>query len=78
MRWIRFLVHNFTYLCLVLLGFQVKDEAWWLILGNVVNSELYAMKRISFTNHLVTQMELPKISLDPQVKIPLFHGVSFF
>ncbi|KAJ8643830.1 hypothetical protein MRB53_005578 [Persea americana] len=38
---------------------KVKDEAWWLILGNVTTSELYTLKRVSFSNHLVTQMELP-------------------
>ncbi|KAJ4821369.1 Activating signal cointegrator 1 complex subunit 3 [Rhynchospora pubera] len=45
---------------------KVKDEAWWLVLGNVVNSELYALKRISFSDHLVTQMELPQTSCDFQ------------
>ncbi|OWM65237.1 hypothetical protein CDL15_Pgr008827 [Punica granatum] len=39
---------------------KVKDEAWWLVLGNTSTSELYALKRISFTNHVVTHMKLPE------------------
>ncbi|KAM6593870.1 DExH-box ATP-dependent RNA helicase DExH14 [Cannabis sativa] len=38
---------------------KVKDEAWWLILGNTSSSELHALKRVSFSDHLVTHMELP-------------------
>lgn len=38
---------------------KLKDEAWWLVLGNTSTSELYALKRVSFTDHLVTHMELP-------------------
>ncbi|KAK3015087.1 hypothetical protein RJ639_006649 [Escallonia herrerae] len=38
---------------------KVKDEAWWLVLGNTSTSELHALKRVSFSNHLVTHMELP-------------------
>ncbi|KAJ3673847.1 hypothetical protein LUZ60_005839 [Juncus effusus] len=45
---------------------KVKDEAWWLVLGNFANSELYAMKRISFTDRLATQIELPKTPFDIQ------------
>ncbi|EOY22054.1 hypothetical protein QUC31_007545 [Theobroma cacao] len=38
---------------------KLKDEAWWLILGNTFTSELYALKRVSFSDRLVTHMELP-------------------
>lgn len=38
---------------------QIKDEAWWLILGNTSTAELYALKRVSFSDRLVTHMELP-------------------
>ncbi|PON68968.1 Activating signal cointegrator 1 complex subunit [Parasponia andersonii] len=43
---------------------KVKDEAWWLILCNPSTSELHALKRVSFSDHLVTHMELPS---DPTV-----------
>ncbi|KAJ8773139.1 hypothetical protein K2173_028316 [Erythroxylum novogranatense] len=38
---------------------KLKDEAWWIVLGNTVTSELYAMKRVSFSDWLATTMELP-------------------
>ncbi|EXC06423.1 hypothetical protein L484_004708 [Morus notabilis] len=38
---------------------KVKDEAWWLVLGNTSTSELFALKRVTFSDHLVTNMELP-------------------
>ncbi|KAL6011995.1 activating signal cointegrator 1 complex subunit [Asimina triloba] len=38
---------------------KVKDEAWWLIIGNVTTSELYALKRVTLSDRLVTQMKLP-------------------
>ncbi|KAF7806252.1 DExH-box ATP-dependent RNA helicase DExH14 [Senna tora] len=38
---------------------KIKDEQWWLVLGNTSTSELYALKRISFSDHTVTSMELP-------------------
>ncbi|KAK3440303.1 hypothetical protein EUGRSUZ_B00583 [Eucalyptus grandis] len=45
---------------------KVKDEAWWLVLGNTSTSELYALKRVSFTDHLVTHMKLPSALTDMQ------------
>ncbi|CAM8907106.1 unnamed protein product [Rhodiola kirilowii] len=41
---------------------KLKDEAWWLVLCNTSTSELYAMKRVSFADRLVTRMELPPTS----------------
>ncbi|KAH7850882.1 hypothetical protein Vadar_004154 [Vaccinium darrowii] len=38
---------------------KLKDEAWWLVLGNTSTSELYALKRVSFSDRLATHMELP-------------------
>ncbi|CAK9312234.1 unnamed protein product [Citrullus colocynthis] len=38
---------------------KMKDEAWWLVLGNTSTSELYALKRVSFADRLVTTMQLP-------------------
>nr|ADE77338.1 unknown [Picea sitchensis] len=35
---------------------KIKDEAWWLVLGNTKTWELYALKRISFSDHLTTSM----------------------
>ncbi|KAK6925104.1 Helicase, C-terminal [Dillenia turbinata] len=50
---------------------KVKDEAWWLVLGNVATSELYALKRISFSDHLITNMKLPS-------SLPTFQGLKLF
>lgn len=38
---------------------KVKDEAWWLVLGNTSTSELYALKRVSFSDRSISHMELP-------------------
>ncbi|KAJ4847141.1 DExH-box ATP-dependent RNA helicase DExH14 [Turnera subulata] len=51
---------------------KLKDEAWWLVLGNTSTSELYALKRVSFPDRLVTHMELPTTVADFQgVKLML-------
>lgn len=47
----------------------MKDEAWWLVLGNTSTSELYALKRVSFADRLVTTMQLPPKRNDFQVKV---------
>ena len=38
----------------------MKDEAWWLVLGNIKTSELFSLKRVSFSNALFTKMDLPE------------------
>ncbi|KAI4303767.1 hypothetical protein MLD38_039362 [Melastoma candidum] len=51
---------------------KIKDEAWWLVLGNTSSSELYALKRVSFADRLVTRMKLPPALTDMQaVKVML-------
>ncbi|CAI9111861.1 OLC1v1012190C1 [Oldenlandia corymbosa var. corymbosa] len=45
---------------------KIKDEAWWLVLGNSSTSELYALKRVSFSDRLVTHMEIPSTLVDFQ------------
>ncbi|KAH7652348.1 DNA helicase protein [Dioscorea alata] len=45
---------------------KVKDEAWWLVLGNFTTSELYALKRISFSDQITTRMELPSANINLQ------------
>ncbi|KAK7411347.1 hypothetical protein VNO78_02780 [Psophocarpus tetragonolobus] len=40
---------------------KIKEEQWWLVLGNTSTSELYALKRVSFPDKfLVTSMKLPQ------------------
>ncbi|KAE8716022.1 hypothetical protein F3Y22_tig00110156pilonHSYRG00221 [Hibiscus syriacus] len=48
---------------------KIKDEAWWLILGNTSTAELYALKRVSFSDRLVTHMELPSDVTSFQIAI---------
>ncbi|XP_051152610.1 DExH-box ATP-dependent RNA helicase DExH14 isoform X2 [Andrographis paniculata] len=38
---------------------KVKDEAWWLVLGNTSTSQLYALKRVTFKDTLQTKIEIP-------------------
>ncbi|XP_014495737.1 DExH-box ATP-dependent RNA helicase DExH14 isoform X2 [Vigna radiata var. radiata] len=38
---------------------KIKEEQWWLVLANTSTSELYALKRVSFSDHLNTSMKLP-------------------
>ncbi|KAL8547142.1 hypothetical protein ACS0TY_006743 [Phlomoides rotata] len=38
---------------------KVKDEAWWLVLGNTSSSQLHALKRVSFTDFLQTKIDIP-------------------
>jgi activating signal cointegrator complex subunit 3 len=51
------------------LWLQIKEEQWWLVLGNTSTSELYALKRVSFSDHLVTTMKLPPTAANLQVKM---------
>ncbi|XP_058788470.1 DExH-box ATP-dependent RNA helicase DExH14 isoform X2 [Vicia villosa] len=45
---------------------KIKEEQWWLVLGNTSTSELYALKRVSFSDHLVTSMKLPQTTANLQ------------
>ncbi|KAJ1402777.1 Winged helix DNA-binding domain superfamily [Sesbania bispinosa] len=47
---------------------KIKEEQWWLVLGNTFSSELYALKRVSFSDHLVTSMKLPLTPANLQMK----------
>jgi hypothetical protein len=38
---------------------QMKDEGWWLVLGNPKTSELHALKRTSFVTSLTTKLAVP-------------------
>ncbi|CAM6105785.1 unnamed protein product [Calypogeia fissa] len=38
---------------------KIKEEGWWLILGNPKTSELQALKRISFVDRLTTSLAVP-------------------
>ncbi|CAA0836045.1 U5 small nuclear ribonucleoprotein helicase [Striga hermonthica] len=46
---------------------KVKDEAWWLVLGNSSTSQLYALKRVSFMDFVQISMDLPSNVNDTQV-----------
>lgn len=51
---------------------KAKQEAWWLVLGNVTSSELYGLKRISFADRVVnTRMELPQMFNTQETKLIL-------
>lgn len=38
---------------------QVKEEGWWLVLGDVNTHELLALKRISFRDLTTTRLTFP-------------------
>jgi hypothetical protein len=38
---------------------QVKEEGWWLVLGDVNTHELLALKRISFADHTTARLTFP-------------------
>ncbi|CAK9255752.1 unnamed protein product [Sphagnum jensenii] len=53
---------------------KVKDEGWWLVIGNPQTRELYALKRVSFLDHLNSTLVLPE-SVIPHQPMKL-HLVS--
>ena len=38
---------------------QVKEEGWWLVLGDVASQELHAIKRLSFAERTTARLEFP-------------------
>lgn len=52
---------------------KVKDESWWVVLGNKNTWELYALKRVNFVDHLRTQILVPS---DKQTEDITFFLVS--
>ena len=47
---------------------QVKDEGWWLVVGNPKTREVYALKRVTFLEHLNSNLVLPK-HLNPDTQV---------
>lgn len=47
---------------------QVKDEGWWLVAGNPKTREVYALKRVTFLEHLNSNLVLPK-HLNPDTQV---------
>ena len=41
---------------------QVKEEGWWLVLGDLDTHELLALKRISFADHTTARLTFPVIN----------------
>lgn len=41
---------------------QVKEEGWWLVLGDVDTHELLALKRISFADHTTARLTFPVVN----------------
>ena len=38
---------------------QVKEEGWWLVLGDAASQELHAVKRLSFAERTVARLVVP-------------------
>ncbi|KAL0039926.1 hypothetical protein WJX77_011783 [Trebouxia sp. C0004] len=41
---------------------KVKEEGWWLVLGDVNTHELLALKRISFADHTTARLTFPVVN----------------
>lgn len=52
----------FKHSCSCLVLDQVKEEGWWLVLGDVDTHELLALKRISFADHTTARLTFPVIN----------------
>lgn len=39
---------------------QVKEEGWWLVLGDRETKELQALKRVSFSDHTFVKLHIPR------------------
>lgn len=56
---------------------QVKDEGWWLVVGNPKTREVYALKRVTFLEHLNSNLVLPK-NLMPDSQVCHYIGIQTF
>jgi len=54
---------------------KVKDEGWWLVVGNPKTREVYALKRVTFLEHLNSNLVLPK-HLNPDTQPITLYLVS--
>lgn len=55
--------HAMSWRCNSLVLFcQVKEEGWWLVLGDVDTHELLALKRISFADHTTARLTFPVVN----------------
>ena len=41
---------------------QVKEEGWWLVLGDINTHELLALKRVSFADHTTARLTFPLVN----------------
>ena len=41
---------------------QVKEEGWWLVLGDPETQELFALKRVSFTGNSTARLQFPAVN----------------
>ena len=45
---------------------QVKEEGWWVVLGNPETDELFALKRVSFGAHTTFSLSIQAAATDLQ------------
>ena len=55
---------------------QIKEEGWWLVLGDTDSDELLALKRISFGSRSTTKLTFPVSSAGLERTVLLLQLVS--